>query len=161
MATAVLLSRKDLWLIVEAMEQRIAAEEARYTREDSGEDAAGDFGNDLWYLKMLRDQFAVKRDAGNGTATLYQCWADEAEGSLSLLRFQDVQQHRDQALLRDTAKLLYEFAAESGEEAAAIHNLRQGWAPYIPMGDAAPCPTCRAMFYPVGYGDCWRCGHIG
>ncbi len=161
MAHAIILSRKDLWLIVQAMEQRIAAEEARYTGEDSGEDAAGDFGNDLWYLKMLRDQFAAKRDAGDGTAKLYQCWFDETEASLSLLWFQDVQQHRDQGLLRETAKLLYEFVAETGEEAGAIHNLRQGFAPYVPMGEAAPCPNCAAMHYPLGYGDCWRCGHIG
>jgi hypothetical protein len=161
MAQSFILSAKEIWLIVAAMDQRIASEDARYTREDSGEDADGDFGNDLTYLKLLRDQFVAKRAAGHGTAKLYQCWADEAEGRLTLLRFQDVQTNRDQGILSSNAKLLYEFVAETGEEAASIRNVRQGWAPYSPMGEAAPCPTCGTAYYPLGYGDCWRCGHIG
>jgi hypothetical protein len=161
MAHAVTLTPKALGLILEAIDARIAAEEDRYTREDSGEDAAGDFGNDLNYLKLQRRELAALLLTGQGAATHYQCWFDPEDNGLSLLRFQDVQRNRDQGQLSDQAVLRYEFSAHSGEEAAAIRNLREGWAPYLPTGDAAPCPTCGANHYPQGYGDCWRCGHIG
>jgi hypothetical protein len=96
-----------------------------------------------------------------GTARVYECWSDPADNGLALLRAQDVQRNGEQGLLSDRATLLYSFTAHTGEEAMAIHSLRQGWAPYLPMGDAAPCPTCGSLYYPHGYGDCWRCGHIG
>jgi hypothetical protein len=160
MATAALFEPKALWLILQSIEQRIAAEEARYRLEDSGEDAAGDFGNDLTYLRMLRDDFAQKYAAGVGTSRQYQCWFDPAEKELSLLRYSNVQEQRDLGLLRDSAVLQYEFVSDTWEEAMAVHNLRQGWAPYVPNGDAAPCPQCAAHYYPHGSGDCWRCGHI-
>jgi hypothetical protein len=156
MATAITLSSKRIWLILRALDDRIAAEEARYEREDSGEDADGDFGNDLWNLKLQRGEFAKLQETGD-----YECWFDPADNGLALLRFQDVQRNRDAGQLSDQAVLQYAFIAHSGEEAMAIHALRQGWAPYVPMGEAAPCPNCSASYYPEGYGDCWRCGHIG
>jgi hypothetical protein len=160
MGIAITVSRKRLWLILQSIDARIAAEDARYQREDPGEDAAGDFGNDLWNLKLLRNELAAQHDAGSGTATDYECWFDPEDSGLALLRFQDVQRNRDQGQLSNHATLQYAFAAHTGEEAMAVHNLRQGWAPYVPMGEAAPCPQCGANFYPEGYGDCWRCGHI-
>lgn len=42
MATPVILEPKALRLILRAIEQRIASEEARYRVEDSGDDADGD-----------------------------------------------------------------------------------------------------------------------
>ncbi len=161
MAIALTLSPKWLWLVMQSLDTRIAAEEARYQHEDPAEDAAGDFGNDLWALKMLRAELATLHAAGPGTATDYECWFDPEDNGLSLLRFQDVQRNRDNGQLSDRAVLQYSFVAHTGEEAMAIHSLRQGWAPYLPMGDAAPCPTCGANYYPECYGDCWRCGHIG
>ncbi len=161
MAHAVTLQRKALWLILEAMEHRIASEEARYRVTDPADDEAGDFGNDLHYLKSLRDEFAELRDSGEGTAQHYQCWSDPEDSSISLLQYPQVANHRALGSLSDAAYLLYEFSAHTGEEASSIHNLRQGWAPYVPMGADAPCPTCGATYYPLGYGDCWRCGHIG
>jgi hypothetical protein len=161
MPHALTLTRKALGLILDAIDARIAAEEDRYTREDAGEDAAGDFGNDLYFLKSQRAELAALQERGEGAATQYQCWFDPEDNGLALLRFQDVQRNRDQGQLSERAVLRYEFPAHSGEEAAAIRNLRQGWAPYVPMGDAAPCPTCGANYYPEGYGDCWHCGHIG
>jgi hypothetical protein len=92
---------------------------------------------------------------------VYECWFDPEDSGLSLLRAQDVQRNRDNGQLSNRAILQYAFTAHTGEEAMAIHALRQGWAPYLPMGDAAPCPNCGANYYPHGYGDCWRCGHIG
>jgi hypothetical protein len=161
MATAITLSPKRIWLILRALDDRIAAEEARYQQEDPGEDAEGDFGNDLWNLKLQRGEFAKLQEAGAGTATDYECWSDPKDNGLALLRFQDVQRNRDGGQLSDEATLQYAFIAHSGEEAMAIHALRQGWAPYCPMGESAPCPNCSASYYPEGYGDCWRCGHIG
>jgi hypothetical protein len=161
MAISLTLSRKRLWLILQAVDARIAAEEARYLTQDPADDEAGDFGNDLHNLRLQRDELASLHDHDPGTATEYQCWADPADSGISLLRFQDVQHNRDYGQLSDQATMLYSFAAHTGEEAMAIHSLRQGWAPYLPMGKDAPCPTCGATYYPECYGDCWRCGHIG
>ena len=54
---------------------------------------------------------------------------------------------------------LYVFEASSYEEAMSIYYIRQGWAPYKPQGEAAPCPKCNAMHYPKGSGECWKCNH--
>jgi hypothetical protein len=161
MAIALSLSPKRLWLILEAVDARIAAEEDRYTSEDPAEDAAGDFGNDLWNLKAQREELATLYAGGAGTAIHYQCWFDPEDSGLALLRFQDVQRNRDQGQLSNRASLQYEFTAHTGEEAMAIHSLRQGWAPYLPTGEAGDCPACGSVYYPECYGDCWRCGHIG
>jgi hypothetical protein len=161
MAIAITLSPKRVRLIMQALDARIAAEEVRYTREDPCDDADGDFGNDLWHLKAQRTELATLAEAGAGTATDYQCWFDPADNGITLLRFSDVKRNRDQGQLSDQAILQYAFTAHTGEEAMAIHALRQGWAPYVPMGKDAPCPTCATPYYPEGYGDCWRCGHIG
>jgi hypothetical protein len=161
MAQALTLSPKWLWLLLQSIDTRIASEEARYMREDPAEDADGDFGNDLWGLKLLRSELSVLHAAGAGTATTYECWFDPQDNGLALLRFQDVQRNRDQGQLSESAALQYSFVAHTGEEAMAIHALRQGWAPYVPMGGAASCPSCSANYYREGYGDCWCCGHMG
>ncbi len=62
-------------------------------------------------------------------------------------------------LYGECEEILYTFEADSHEEAMAIYYTRQGWAPYKPEGDAAPCPECGAMHYPKGSGQCWRCDH--
>lgn len=159
MASIFALSRKAVWLIQKAMDQRIASEEARYLVEDSGEDSDGDFGNDLYYLRGLRDTFADRRDDPQ-TARVFQVWLDPPDNGLTLTVFQNVQTHRDNGQLSDEARLLYEIVAETYEEAMAIHYLRQGWAPYVPTGEAMPCPQCSTPFYPEGSGDCWRCGNM-
>jgi hypothetical protein len=66
---------------------------------------------------------------------------------------------RGQGLLTGFA-LLYEFEADTPEEAHAIHNLRQGWEPYKPEGEPEKCPKCNAIYYPESSGICWRCGRI-
>ena len=152
---------KSLWLIHRALEERISSEEARYRLIDRSEDAEGDFGNDLYCLKLLREEFGGKCGAGSGHATLFQCWADLADGSISLLPLHTVIEHCERKMLSDAAKLLYTFPAETPEEAMAIHHLRQGWAPYQPRGEPAACPQCGAKYFPRGSGDCWRCGHVG
>ncbi len=160
-AVSITLSPKRLWLVLQAIEARIASEETRYQTEDPREDAAGDFGNDLHNLRLQRDELADLYAAGPGTAKLYECWSDPTDNGITLLRYQDVQRNRDMGQLSDQSILLYRFVAHTGEEAMAIHALRQGWAPYLPMGEGAPCPNCKANYFPEGYGDCWCCGHIG
>jgi hypothetical protein len=164
MPAALTFSSKRIALILKALDAHIAAEEARYQRKEPGEDAEGDYGNDLWNLKQQRAEFAallIPSDAAPNTATDYQCWFDPEDNGLALLRFSDIQEAREQGQLSEAAVLQYAFIAHTGEEAMAIHSLRQGWAPYLPMGGAAPCPNCGAQYYPECYGDCWRCGHIG
>jgi hypothetical protein len=161
MAIVVTLNQKRLGLVLDAIHARIEAEVARYQITPPSEDAAGDYGNDLHNLRLQRDEMLALHAAGPGTAHVYECWSDPEDNSLSLLRQQDVAKMRAQGLLSDKATMLYTFTAHTGEEAMAIHCLRQGWAPYVPMGKDAPCPTCQTPYYPEGYGDCWRCGHIG
>lgn len=53
---------------------------------------------------------------------------------------------------------VYVIQAETPEEASAIHNLRQGYSPYYPMGEAQKCPRCDAGHYYLGSGKC-HCGY--
>jgi hypothetical protein len=160
-AISLTLTQKSLGLILDAIDTRIEAEMARYQITPPSEDVASDFGNDLHLLRMQRHELAALHAEGPGTATLYECWLDQEDNGLALLRAQDVATNRSQGQLSDQATMLYRFVAHTGEEARAIHALRQGWAPYLPMGEALPCPSCGTAFYPQGCGDCWRCGHIG
>lgn len=57
----------------------------------------------------------------------------------------------------DRILMLYAFEASTWEEAMSIYYLRQGWAPYKPLGDAQPCPICKEYYYPCDSGECWKC----
>jgi hypothetical protein len=161
MATIMAFNHKAMWLIRDALAARVAALDARALALPPEDDAEHDFGNDRAYLSRLQTEFAEAHANGAGTSHIYQCWADPQDSSISLLQLHRVAEERARGALSDAATMLYEFPAATGEEAMAIHSLRQGWAPYLPMGEAAPCPKCAANYYPMGYGDCWRCGHIG
>jgi hypothetical protein len=161
MAISLTLTQKSLGLILEAIDARIEAEVARYQITLPSGDPAGDYGNDLHNLRMERHELAELYAASHGTASVYQGWADPEDSSITLLRAEKVVAARAQGQMSDQATMLYSFVAHTGEEAMAIHSLRQGWSPYLPNGAAAPCPSCGTPFYPEGYGDCWRCGHIG
>ncbi len=161
MAHILAFDHKALWLILEAVEYYIATQTERYTSVNISEDAEGDFGNDLHYLKNLRDTLSEVYNNASGHAKHYQCWSDQSDHSISLVRLDAVDVLRSRGSLSDDATLLYTVPAETGEEAMAVHHLRQGFEPYQPQGKAAPCPKCKAIYYPEGYGDCWRCGHIG
>lgn len=63
-------------------------------------------------------------------------------------------------ILPTDAVLLWEVEADTWEEAQAIHHLRMGFGPYVPMGDSKPCPKCGTPYYPEGSGECWRCGKV-
>lgn len=85
------------------------------------------------------------------------CHDDPDNDCISLTQDVYVEKHKRTGLIGINASILYVIEAGSSEEASAIHNLRQGWGPYKPMGKAEPCPTCGAMYYPEGSGDCWSC----
>jgi hypothetical protein len=56
---------------------------------------------------------------------------------------------------------LWRIEVGSFEEAMAIRNLRLGYGPYVPEGEAAPCPRCGSMCYPEHSGQCWNCDFEG
>jgi hypothetical protein len=57
--------------------------------------------------------------------------------------------------------LLWRCEAGSYEEAMAIRNVRLGYAPYVPVGEPAPCPRCGAQSCPGGSAQCWNCDRVG
>jgi hypothetical protein len=57
--------------------------------------------------------------------------------------------------------MLWRIEVGSYEEAMAIRNLRLGYKPYVPLGEASPCPDCGSLHYPAGSGQCWNCGRDG
>jgi hypothetical protein len=63
--------------------------------------------------------------------------------------------------LWDCVVPLWRIEAGSFEEAMAVYNIRCGYKPYVPLGEAAPCPACNAMYYPGGSAQCWNCGREG
>jgi hypothetical protein len=87
----------------------------------------------------------------------WECWASEEDGSLTLATVENARKLFASGGLGKAPVLQYSFEAATAEEASAIHNLRQGFAPYQPIGDPAPCPACGATIYPEGSGDCWQC----
>jgi hypothetical protein len=158
MVVVVPLTHKATWLLLRAVDDRVAAETARYQREDPADDAEGDFGNDLHYLTLIRQQLAALQAADAWHDEVYECWHDPADSGITLTTKQNVAQHRTNGQLSEEATLLYTIVAATWEEAQAIHHLRQGWAPYMTMGEASTCPECAAHYYPMGSGTCWRCG---
>ncbi len=53
--------------------------------------------------------------------------------------------------------MLWRIEVGSWEEARAVQSLRLGWKPYVPVGEATPCPNCEALLYAEGSGQCWNC----
>jgi len=89
---------------------------------------------------------------------VFEAWEDP-DGAISLQPAAQVLESQQRGRIAPNARLLYRFGAATWEEANALHYIRQGWAPYRPIGDPAPCPECGAAHYPAGSGQCWRCGH--
>jgi len=56
---------------------------------------------------------------------------------------------------------LWQIEVGSHEEAMAVRNVRLGYGPYKPLGDAEPCPKCGAQRYAQGSGQCWQCDYVG
>ena len=93
----------------------------------------------------------------------WQTWqAFETDGCVTLTTRDGAVQLKRTGQLEKDARLLYEFAAATGEEASTIHYERQGWEPYKPIGESALCPNkCGSYYYPLGSGDCPVCGNLG
>ena len=106
---------------------------------------------------MDPDNHCEKKMSSEKSAT-YQAWAD-SDGIL-FTTLEGVVWHKERGLLSAEAKLLHEVIADTPEEASAVHHIKMGWAPYKPMGEAAPCPQCGACFYPESSGVCPNCGPI-
>lgn len=91
----------------------------------------------------------------------YEAWSDETDRSITVATPDGIQELRSKGLLSEGAKLLHRIEADTYEEAMAVHNIKMGWNPYVPMGAAQECPRgCGAMFYPGGSGECPNCGRI-
>lgn len=91
---------------------------------------------------------------------IWQAWDDGNGGTTFAPRARCVELV-SQGLLSESAKLLHEIEACTGEEAMSLHFEKMGFAPYQPAGEPCPCPKgCGSMYYPEGYGDCPNCGHI-
>jgi hypothetical protein len=90
----------------------------------------------------------------------YSAWGVKEEGEARCLVQGEVPPRFANGVI-DTycPDLHFTFEANSWEEAMAIYHLRQGWEPYRPNGNPAACPSCDAVYYPSGSGQCWRCGN--
>jgi hypothetical protein len=105
---------------------------------------------------------ALKQPNSEATKTnkkIYECWWDENRHEVTLTTHVLAKAGRSNEQIGRDAVLRYRFSAGTYEEACAIHALRQGWGSYNPMGEAANCPECSEKFYPLGSGECWKCGH--
>ena len=91
---------------------------------------------------------------------IYSVWALEGECTgHCLVVGEGPLQYANGKIDEECEVRLYTFEAFSFEEAMSIYHLRQGWEPYKPSGNAAPCPSCGVMHYPKGSGECWHCEH--
>ena len=91
---------------------------------------------------------------------IYQCWKSSDRTDITFATIEGIKELKQKGLIPEDAYLEYTLEAATFEEACAIHDLRQGWGAYKPMGEAEPCPKCNSWFYPQGSGECWRCGKI-
>jgi hypothetical protein len=92
---------------------------------------------------------------------VWQAWRDKDDGTVFAPRERCIELVI-QGLLSESAILLHEIVAATGEEAMSLHYEKMGFGAYKPIGTPSPCPNnCGATYYPDGFGDCPNCGHIG
>lgn len=92
--------------------------------------------------------------------TTWQAWGSPE--SVTFAPLARIEALRANGSISDDDALLHEVTAATGEEAMTKHHQKMGWEPYRPQGDPKPCPNeCGEHYYPLGYGDCPNCGHIG
>ncbi len=90
----------------------------------------------------------------------WQAWGSDE--SITFAPASRIDALRADGTILATDSLMHELVASTGEDAMAQHHKKMGWEPYKPMGQPAPCPNnCGEQYYPLGYGDCPNCGHIG
>lgn len=88
----------------------------------------------------------------------FEAWAEPDDNSMAFSTAVGIRSQRRQGALSKRARLLYVIRAATWEEGLSIHFLRQGWKPYVPTGKPAKCPKCKAVIYPEGSRECWKCG---
>ena len=88
---------------------------------------------------------------------IYECWKTPDGTDITFTTIENAEKFKKQGLISEDAFLEYSIEAQTAEEASAIHNLRQGWGAYNPMGEPKPCPKYNSWFYPQGSGECWHC----
>jgi hypothetical protein len=91
---------------------------------------------------------------------VYEVWQDDGGRETTFATVESLEDLRTKGLLSPNAQFLYRIEAHSQEEAMAIHHLRMGWEPYVPVGESQACPKCGAQFYPESSGQCWKCGQV-
>ena len=92
---------------------------------------------------------------------VYEAWRDEADCRITFAPPEGIESERANGDITDKAVLLHRVEADTFEEALAVHHIKMGWRPFVPMGEAKECPKgCGAMFYPEGSGECPNCGSI-
>ena len=87
----------------------------------------------------------------------YQAWKTEDGEVFASMDTHSVEELKE---VYKATEFLFEFEAATGEEAAAIYNLRMGYGAHEPRGEPENCPNCGSWFYPQGSGECWKCGEI-
>ena len=89
----------------------------------------------------------------------YEAWIDD-EG-VSFGTSASFSRKESQELLGKNPQFLYSVVADTPEEASAVHHIKMGWEPYVPIGPSMLCPNqCQSYFYPEGSGICLKCGDI-
>jgi hypothetical protein len=90
----------------------------------------------------------------------YQVWVDKKDGSITCASKESIIDQTSKGLL-SKEDYMFNFFADSFEEAMAIYHLRMGFEPYKPLGEAKLCPNnCGSHYYPEGSGECPNCGII-
>jgi len=94
----------------------------------------------------------------------YEVWNlqyEDGGGLISMRTTEQVEDERSKGLLNPKSLLMFQIQAETYEEAMAVRNIKLGWSPYVPNGEAALCPNgCGGVHYPDGYRECPNCGLI-
>lgn len=92
---------------------------------------------------------------------IFEAWHDEDKCCITFAPPEGIAEERASGDISEGAVFLYRVEADTFEEAMAVHHIKMGWRPYVPMGEAAECPRgCGAMFYPQSSGECPNCGKI-
>ena len=91
---------------------------------------------------------------------VYTAWAKAGETEVSTFSAgEEPPRVANGEFMENCDVVLWRVEAATWEEAMAIRNLRCGYAPYQPVGEASPCPECGSLHYADGSGQCWNCDH--
>jgi len=92
---------------------------------------------------------------------VFTAWRSLDASQISLVPGEGPPRFANGELQPDCEVMLWRIEVGSYEEAMAVRNLRLGYEPYVPLGEASPCPNCGSLHYPESTGQCWNCNHEG